>query len=300
MCSKYKNITRQVVSTRSTHTPWTQSISNKNNRATKAPVKRTNPNNMRCDRYKSKVRHGRYMTTYYQCRKFAKLNPNLHKSNVDMKGSQIGTHQLLNIQGKQVLVSVMSMLDRWADQVRSTGSREERQSPIASIWTEARLTRGNGAADATAADGKSRWSKVYSRSFVAIPWRHSTYWSSIFRLDVIINTSQCNWCAASMDCTRDKDRIQAPGPLSSKQTDSGAPTHSRNRGWWSGNPNSPDGGAKSESRCVVHRKAHPPSEWPMRGWGICTTKGPSRPNHLYGIGLGFNTGVWAGILSGAL
>ena len=50
---------------------------------------------------------------------------------------------------------------------------------MASIWTEAQRTRGNVAPDATAADEKSRDPNVNSRIFVAVPWRHNTYWSRI-------------------------------------------------------------------------------------------------------------------------
>ena len=45
--------------------------------------------------------------------------------------------------------------------------------------------------------------------------------------EVLRHTSRCNWDAASIYCARDKDRIQASGPLSNNRADSGAPTHSQ-------------------------------------------------------------------------
>ena len=59
--------------------------------------------------------------------------------------------------------------------------------------------------------------------FVTIPWRLSTYWYKMFILDVIRHTSRCNWWVASIERSRDNDRILAPGPRSSKGADSGAP-----------------------------------------------------------------------------
>ena len=70
------------------------------------------------------------------------------------KVSQIGTHHRLNTQVLQVVGPVIIMSERGEDQVQSTGSRGERQSHMASIWTEARLTRGNAVANATATNGK--------------------------------------------------------------------------------------------------------------------------------------------------
>ena len=75
---------------------------------------------------------------------------------------------------------------------------------------------------------------------------------------------------------------QCPGLISNNQAESGAPSHSRKRGWFNGTPSPPSGRAWSSTLCVVCRNVHhfprTRREARERSFG----NGPSRANRHRG------------------
>ena len=90
-------------------------------------------------------------------------------------------------------------------------------------------------------------SDCLSSMLEAVPWSAKAYWSKISRFVFIRHTSLCSCIAAVIAWSRYKVSHHWPGLISRSQADAGAPTHSRKRGWFSGTPSPPSGGAWSST-----------------------------------------------------
>ena len=69
--------------------------------------------------------------------------------------------------------------------------------------------------------------------------------------------SLCSCIAAVIAWSLDNVSHQCPGLISCSQAESGAPSHSRKRGWFNGTPRPPSGRAWSSHLYVVCLKAQP-------------------------------------------
>ena len=159
------------------------------------------------------------------------------------------TAMSLNVSYNPLKTSRMLVLT--GDALNCTGSIEGLQSPKASMWTEARRARGPCAAAATSALGYGSPPTVFCNIFEAVPCSANAYWSKISKLVFIRHASLCSCIAAVIAWSRDKVSHHWPWLISKSQADSGAPSHSRKRGWFNGTPRPPSGGAWSSTLYVV-------------------------------------------------
>ena len=93
--------------------------------------------------------------------------------------------------------------------------------------------------------------------FDAVPCSARAYWSRMSTFVCMRQASLCSCIAAVIAWSLDNVSHQCPGLISSSQAESGAPSHSRKRGWFNGTPRPPSGRAWSSHLYVVCLKAQP-------------------------------------------
>ena len=94
--------------------------------------------------------------------------------------------------------------------------------------------------------------------------------------------SLCSCIAAVVVCSLDNVSHQCPGLISSSQAESGAPSHSKKRGWFKGTPRPPSGRAWSSHLYVVCLKAQPFPKTRREACERSFGNGPSRANRHRG------------------
>ena len=96
------------------------------------------------------------------------------------------------------------------------------------------------------------------------------------------HASLCSCIAAVIAWSLANVSHQCPGLISSSQAESGAPSHSRKRGWFNGTPRPPYGRAWSSHLYVVCLKAQPFPKTRREACERSFGNGPSRANRHQG------------------
>ena len=111
-----------------------------------------------------------------------------------------------------------------------------RHNFIVAMYCATWWIRGYGEMACTATEGNTSWPNTSRITSEDIRLRDVMNCPNTWRLDIISPASCCSRRAAITASSRSIVQTQCPGDRVNRCADSGAPTYSRNRGWWSCNP----------------------------------------------------------------
>ena len=138
--------------------------------------------------------------------------------------------------GKQYLQFIHEQHDEAGTGPGSPGPVWGCHRPMADIYDAARAARGAGDKSSTSVLGNNDCSMPRAIIENDILYNAVANWDNIWRFDNMTPASRWRMMAAASALSLPSWSTQNVGEQSSRRADSGAPTNSRNRGWWSCNP----------------------------------------------------------------